>query len=213
VSPVEDPSLVLDALSTRVLQSLSPSVWRTLFLRPHGEVMHFASAQGTFLCASAQMPAWSAEAGVRTELKFLAATHGGELDPCPPTTVLVRFDDPLAALDMAREMQDMAGDVRFQVGLVAGTCTRASLQLPDRRMQVLVGDAVERAGSVARMASPGSIRMAPDAYALLHDSILATAHWMVTSEYEGEDMTAASLTLPPRASSQMSTFAGLGLTP
>lgn len=212
MSPVEDPSLVLDALSTRVLQSLSPSVWRTLFLRPHGEVMHFAAARGTFLCASAQVPAWSAEAGVRTELKFLAATHGGELDPCPPSTVLVRFDDPRAALDMAREMQNMACDVRFQVGLVSGTCTRASLQLPDQRMHVLVGDAVDRAEAVARMASPGSIRIAPDAYALLHDSILATAHWMVTSEFEGDDMTAASLTMPPRGSSHLSTFAGLGLT-
>jgi hypothetical protein len=208
----ENPSLVLDALSTRVLRTLSPGAWRKLFLRPHHEVMQFAPARGTFLCAAAQVPAWSAAGDLQSELAFLAATHGGELDPCPHSTALVRFDDPQAALDMAREMQNMICDLRFQVGLVCGDCTLASLQLEGRVLRVLVGDAVDRAEAVTRMASPGTIRIAPDAFALLQDDIVGMSHWMVTTEYEGDCMTAASLTLPPRANSQLSTFAGLGLT-
>ncbi len=208
----ENASLVLDALSTRVLRTLSPGAWRKLFLRPHQEVMQFAPARGTFLCAAAQVPSWSASGDLLSELSFLASSHGGELDPCPQSTALVRFDDPLAALDMAREMQNMICDVRFQVGLASGDCTLASLQLEGRVLRVLVGDAVDRAEAVAHMASPGTIRIAPESYALLQDDIIGMSHWMVTTEYEGDCMTAASLTLPPRANSQLSTFAGLGLT-
>ena len=212
MSPAEDPSPLLDALSMRVLRTLSPGAWRKLFLRPHHEVMRFVPARGTFLCAAVQVPAWSAGGSVQSELSFLAATHGGELDPCPAATALVRFDDPLAALDMAREMQNMICDVRFQVGLVSGDCTAAILQLEGLALRVLVGDAADRAESVARLASPGTIRLAPETFALLQDDIVGMSHWMVTTEYDGEAMTGASLTLPPRASSQLSTFAGLGLT-
>ncbi|HEY0826268.1 MAG TPA: hypothetical protein VGD76_20945 [Ramlibacter sp.] len=208
----QDPSLVLDALSTRVLGALSPSAWRKLFLRPHHEVMQFAPARGTFLCAAVQVPAWSAGASMLSELSFLAATHGGELDPCPPATALVRFDDAQAALEMAREMQNMMCDVRFQVGLVSGDCTLASLQLEGRVLRLLAGDAVDRAEAVTRLAAPGTIRIAPETFALLHEDIVGMSHWMVTTEYEGDSMTAASLTLPPRANAHLSTFAGLGLT-
>ncbi len=208
----QDPSLVLDALSNRVLRTLSPSAWRKLFLRPHHEVMQFTPARGTFLCAAMQVPAWSAGASVLSELSFLAATHGGDLDPCPQSTALVRFDDAQAALDMAREMQNMMCDVRFQVGLVSGDCTLAALQLEGLVLRVLVGDTVERAEAVTRQASPGTIRIAPETFALLQEDIVGMPHWMMTTEYEGDCMTAASLTLPPRANSQLSTFAGLGLT-
>jgi len=210
--PVEDPSLLLDALSTRVLRSFSPVAWRQLFLQPHQEVMRWSSAGGTLLCASAQLPAWSSGADLASELALLAAAHGGELDPCPPATVLVRFEDPLAALDMALEMQQMACEARFQIGLVSGDCTIATLQLDEREIRIFVGGAAEQAETVARQAAPGSIRISPETYARVQEAVGSVASWMLTSEYEGETMTAASLTPPPRPSSALSTFAGLGLT-
>jgi hypothetical protein len=208
----EDPFLLLDALSGRVLRSFSPAAWRKLFLRPHHEVMQFAPVQGTFLCASMQLPAWNAPADVVSEIAFLAATHGGDLDPCPPTTALVRFDDAQAALDMALEMHGLASDLRFQVGVATGECTLATLQIEGRVLRVLIGDAVDRAELVTRYASPGSVRLAPDTHAQVQERIVAMARWMVTSEYEGDTITAVSLTPPPRSTSHLSTFAGLGLT-
>src|SRR4249920_796179 len=107
----EDPSLMLDALSQRVLRHLSATAWRQLFLRPVHEAMHFASVQGTLLCAAALVPAWSAGAGAQRDLEFLARSHGGELDPCPQASALVRFDDPHDALAMAIELQQSASEV------------------------------------------------------------------------------------------------------
>lgn len=213
MSPAEDPALLLDALSTRVLRSLAPEAWRKLFLRPHREVMRFSSTGGgTLLCASAQLPVWSPGAALASELALLAAAHGGELDPCPPTTVLVRFDDPIAALEMALEMQQMACEARFQIGLASGNCSIATLQLEERQIRIFVGAAVEAAESVALQAAPGSIRISPETYARIQDAVGSVASWMLTSEYEGDTMTAASLTPPPRPFSALSTFAGLGLT-
>lgn len=212
MAATEDPSLLLDALSTRVLRSLSPVAWRELFLRPHQEVMRFTPAGGTLLCAAAQLPAWSPDAAVQSELAFLAAAHGGELDPCPPETALVRFADPFAALDMALQMQQMACDARFQIGLVTGDCTQVMVHLDGRTLRMFVGGAVEQAEAVARLAAPGSIRISPETYARVQDAIGSVRSWMLTSEYEGELMTAASLTPPPRPSAALSTFAGLGLT-
>lgn len=207
----EDPSLLLDALSTRVLRSLSHSTWRKVFLRPHHEVMQFAEARGTFLAVAMQLPTWSTGADVHSEIAFLAATHGGELDPCPGALALVRFEAPGAALRMALDMQHMAGDVRFQVGLASGDCVSAGLQVDGHVVRVLVGGAADRADAVARMAAPGSIRFAPEVYAQVQDRLGDLASCMVTTEYEGDCMMAASVMLPPR-SSQLSTFAGLGLT-
>ena len=212
MSPAEDPSLLLDALSTRVLHSFAPVAWRKIFLRPHQEVMRWRSVGGTLLCAAAQLPAWSPGAGLASELALLAAAHGGELDPCPPATVLVHFEDPFAALEMALEMQQMACEARFQIGLVSGECALATLQLEEREIRTFVGGAVEQAEAVARQAAPGSIRISPETYARVHVAVGSVASWMLTSEYEGETMTSASLTPPPRPSSALSTFAGLGLT-
>jgi hypothetical protein len=208
----EDPSLLVDALSNRVVRSLSPGVWRKLFLRPWQEVMQFAPTQGTLLCAAAQLPSWGTGANVLPELAFLARSHGGELDPCPQATALVRFDDAQAALDMALEMQQMAGDVRFQVGLASGECTLATLQLEGSVLRVLVGGAVDLAEAVTRQATPGTIRLAPETFAQVQDAVVRIGGCMVTTEFEGGCITATSLTLPPRSNAQLSTFAGLGLT-
>jgi hypothetical protein len=212
MSAVEDPSLLLDALSMRVLRSFAPEAWRKLFLRPHGEVMGWSSAGGTLLCAAAQLPAWSPGAGLTPELAHMATAHGGELDPCPPATVLVRFEDPLAALAMALEMQQMACEARFQIGIACGDCAIATLQMEERELRIFVGGAAEQAEAVARQAAPGSIRFSPETYARVQEAVGSVASWMLTSEYEGETMTSASLTPPPRPTSALSTFAGLGLT-
>lgn len=208
----EDPALVLDALSHRVLRHLSASAWRKLFLRPHDEVMRFAPIRGTLLCAAAQMPPWHDGAGVQQEVEFLARSHGGEVDPCPHASALVRFDDPQAALQMALELQQSAGDVRYQVALASGDCLLATLQLEDKELRVLVGGAVDRVEAVMRLATPGSVRLAPETFAHVQDVVLRMGHCMVTTEFEGEEITATSLLLPPRSSAQLSTFAGLGLT-
>lgn len=205
----DDPSLLLDALSQRVLRHLSASTWRKLFLRPVAEVMQFATVQGTFLSASAQGPAGH---GDQRHLEFLARAHGGELDPCPEGAVLVSFDDPHDALAMAIELQHAAGEVRYQVGIATGDCVLATLQMEGTPLPVLVGGAIDRVDALTRHATAGSIRIAPETFELLHDAVQRITGCMVMTEYDGDEPGATSLTLAPKSNAFLSTFAGLGLT-
>jgi len=208
----EDPSLMLDALSQRVLRHLSAASWRKLFLRPVHEAMHFASVQGTFLCAAALVPAWSAGTGAQRDLEFLARSHGGELDPCPQASALVRFEDPHKALAMAIELQQSASEVRYQVGIAGGDCTLATLHIEGTPLPVLVGGAVDRVEEVTRHATVGSVRLAPETFAQVQDAVVRIGGCMVATEYDGDAITATSLNLAPRSNAFLSTFAGLGLT-
>ena len=207
----EVPSMLLDALSERVLRHLPSSVWRQVFLRPHQEVMHFLPHSGTWVCVAAQQP-WGVGADVRSEIESLAFSHGGELDACPQSVALVRFEDACSALDMARALQDLACDQRFQVGLASGECTLATLQLNDiELLRVMLGGAADQAEAVARMVTPGSIRLAPQTMELVDEVVSVMPGCMVTTEFEGEEIAATSLTFTPRYNAQLSTFAGLGL--
>lgn len=208
----EDPGPLLDALSQRILRHLPAAAWRKLFLRPVHEAMQFTTAQGTFLAAAAQVPVWSAGAGAQRDLAFLAHAHRGELDPCPQGCALVRFDDPNDALAMAIELQQTAGEVRYQIGITTGECTLASLQLEGTLLPVFVGGAVDQVEALTDQATAGSIRIAPGAFALLQDAVVRIAGCMVATEYDGDAPGASSLTLAPRSNAFLSTFAGLGLT-
>ena len=208
----EDPSLLLDALSQRVLRHLSVSAWRKLFLRPAHEVMQFSPLTGTFLCAAAQVPSWAPQAGAVRDLEFLARSHHGELDPCPQASALVRFATAQDALAMAIELQQMPAEVRYQVGLATGECTLVTLMLDGTPLPVLVGGVVDRVEAVTRQATSGSIRLAPETFAQVHDAVACIPGCMVATEYEGADITATSLMLAPRANAFLSTFAGLGMT-
>ena len=208
----EDPSPLVDALSQRILRHLSATAWRKLFLRPLNEVMQVADVHGTLLSAAALVPAWSAGTGAQRDLEFLARSHGGELDPCPTGSALVSFDDPHDALAMAIELQQMASEVRYQVGLATGQCTLATLQLEGMALPLLVGGAVDQVDVLTRQASAGTIRIAPATFELVQDAVVRIGGCMVATEYDGDAPGATSLTLAPRANAFLSTFAGLGLT-
>jgi hypothetical protein len=208
----EDPSLLLETLSDRVLRHLSPAAWRKLFLRPHQEVMQFAPAHGTLLCATLPGAGWGVGGHTLADIAFLAACHGGQVDPCPEGHALVRFDRAQAAFNMAVELQQSGVHPRFQVGLVTGACTLALLALDEGVMPVLLGSTVERAGAVARLSAPGSIRIAPETFGALQEQLVDVRCGVLTTEYEQETMIAVSLTPTPHSTAHLSTFAGLGLT-
>lgn len=207
-----DQSLMIDALSDRVLRNLSTSVWRQLFLEPGDERMRLEQGVGTLLCAELQAPSWSSGAHLLGELSYLAGCHGGYVDPCPASAALVRFDHPAAALDMALQMQQLASDAPFQIGIVSGALTTAAFRLDGGTLRMLAGDEVQRAGEVARLAAAGTIRMDAATYLALQDEIAQSRTGVVSTEYEGEEITAVSLTLTPPSNAYLSTFAGLGRT-
>jgi hypothetical protein len=204
--------MLIEELSDRVLRSLSTTVWRKLFLEPRESVMHFEQEPATLLCAELHAPSWSAGAHLLSELAYLARRHGGEVDPCPPTAALVRFSNPAAALEMAWQMQQLASDAPFQIGIVTGPCTTASFRLDGGVLRVLAGAEVGRAAAVAALAAAGTIRLDGATYHGLQQEIGGITSGVISTEYEGDEVTAVSLTLPPSSTAYLSTFAGLGLT-
>jgi class 3 adenylate cyclase len=207
-----DSVALMDALSQRVVRHLPPSACRQLFLSPGAEALQFTTVRGTLLCAAAQVPAWTAAPVSLRDLEFLARAHGGELDPCPQASALVSFDDPHDALAMAIALQQLGGEVRYQVGIASGECTLANLQVEGIAVPVLVGGVVDQVEAVTGQAAPGSIRIAPETWREVEEALSRITGCMVATEYDGEQLAAASLTLAPRANAFLSTFAGLGLT-
>ena len=66
----------------------------------------------------------------------------------------------------------------------------------------------------AGIASPGPefSAIAPETFSQLQRSLVDFGRGVLTTEFEGDAMTAVSLTLTPKSNSQLSSFAGLGLT-
>ena len=71
---------------------------------------------------------------------------------------------------------------------------------------------VERVEALTHQATAGSIRLAPESFALLQDDVARITGCMVATEYEGDAPGATSLMLAPRPNAFLSSFAGLGLT-
>jgi hypothetical protein len=65
----------------------------------------------------------------------------------------------------------------------------------------------------APSAPPGSIQLCGRTYEALHGRLsVEIPEGLITTEMQGNLVTLASVTLPPARNSQLSTFAGLGLT-
>ncbi|MGZ5181391.1 MAG: hypothetical protein ACXWC2_12975 [Ramlibacter sp.] len=201
----------LEALSERILRDVPTEAWLELFTQPYSSRIRFRSFTATVLCVRAVASIEiEHEAGV--EIMLVAREHGGTCDLLQRGTALLCFEDPASAFQAARLIQELAGGRRFQVGLAQGACDVALVHVQGATREVVLGEAVERARSIAGMAPAGSIRICPHLSEGLQGHIDALAGWLVATEIDAEGVSTVSLALTPRANDMLSSFAGLGLT-
>src|SRR4051812_1999854 len=99
-----DQSLLLEALSDKVLHQLPPAVWKGLFLGAERDTIRFEQKALTLVHVDANVRAGqpgSVTEHFYQELQRLNARHGGRLDPYVNATALITFEDPSSAVRMA----------------------------------------------------------------------------------------------------------------
>lgn len=201
-------ALKLEALSDQLLRWGLADSWREIFLGRGSDSVFFLQRPFTIVCSDA--PAGSPH---DPAIALLARRHGGFVQAGSQLHVSLGFEDPAEALRTAVTLQRLAERTRLRTAITSGVYTAAFVVVDGVRRMLLLDGAVAAADRAALAAPPGSIHVCAQTYALLHPQIgreISSA--MVTTEIHDDEISSATVTLPPAASSELSTFAGLGLT-
>lgn len=208
----EEKNELLDEFSQHIRRHFPDSVWRSLFLERTGKAQ-FGSAERTVLCVELPEDGPLRSEGVHAMLRRLSQLHRGCIDPCSDELAFVSFGQADQALRMALAMQRVAGRARLRMGIVQGRCKVARCEADGREMLILLGKERTRASELARRAAAGTIQMCPDAWdAVGGDVSDRFGSCLVMAEFDGDALSEITVTVPPDASADLSTFAGLGLT-
>jgi len=209
---VDEKSRLVDELSTLVGGHFPETVWRAVFQDGKGSAS-FGSAQRTLLAVDCPADGPFKRDAVLATLQRLLRKHEGVLDPCAGEFALVSCREAESALRLAVELQRLVPRARLRMGLGGGRCRMALVKAEGREFLVLLGQERERIQHLADCAAPGTVQFTPEAYGPLRDLITTDlGSCLVLEAYDGEQLTEVSLTLPPDATADVSTFAGLGLT-
>lgn len=206
----------VEALSEKLARHLSSGSWRSLFYGADISTIRFERKQQTVLYAEAP-GAMTIDAHDRNlfaaEVEWLAARYDGRVEHFHETAGIVFFDDPVAGVRMATDLQRSAGALHLRMGLYTGLCDIGTFCSECEVHYTLVGEETGRAAEVAATAASGSIAISPETYALVKDEIHSeTARCMVMEEFLESDLAQVCLTPAPAPGGEhaMSTFAGLG---
>lgn len=199
---------MLEALSDQLLRWGMTDTWRNVFLARHTEGVLFLQRRFTILCSDA--PSGAADDVV---IGMLARRHSGCVQPARRLDVALSFEDSAGALRTAVTLQHLAKGTKVRCAITSGVYTAALVLVANERRPLLLDGAVDHAEHDALATPLGSIHVCPHTYELLQKQIgteVSTA--MVMREMHGDEPGAATVTLPPTACADLSTFAGLGLT-
>lgn len=195
-----------ELLSERLLADFPVAAWRDVFLGSSAERIAFLQQDATLVCCDSPEPAWA-----DADLEALSTRLGGHFELFCGSPAF-RFPDAESALVAALFLQRTCGP-RIRVALLTGRITTAHLELFGQAKALTIGAAIERVRTLMRSSVPGSIKMCSISHRILARGMDRHAIGaMVTTEYHGDEVTSALLTLPPTRRSEFSTFAGLGLT-
>lgn len=203
--PAEQAAL-LDALAEELLNDLPVDVWRKLFLGPGYDTIRFTEECSTLLACDLAASEWT-----ETDVRTLATRFEGCLEQFGKR-VLMAFTRPRAALEVALLLQ-RTSTARLRSALVTAPCLAARFEIDGVARQLTLGEMPRRAVGCADSTAPGSIHLCAATWRALGPVALdrLTERALVTTEYQGEEVLSASVTLAPPPRADLSTFAGLGL--
>jgi hypothetical protein len=201
-----DRAACLDLLSEELLAELPVDAWRQVFLGPGYDGIRFVQETSTLLCCEAPTPEWS-EADVRT----LAARFGGCVERYG-TRIVMSFARPRAALEVAMLLQRTCPR-RLRSALLTAPCIAACFEVAGESRRLSLGESPGAVRSCADNTPPGSIHLCAATWRALGPAALErhTHGALVTTEYQGDEVISAFITLAPPPRADLSTFAGLGL--
>jgi len=206
VQLADDRAACLDLLSEELLEELPVDAWRQLFLGPCYEGIRFVQETQTLVCCEPPTPEWS-----ETDVRTLAARFGGGVERYGPRIVMA-FARPRAALEVAMLLQRTCTR-RLRSALLTAPCITACFEVGGESRRLSLGDAAGAVRACADNAPPGSIHLCAATWRALGPAALErqTHRALVTTEYQGDEVISAFITLAPPPRADLSTFAGLGL--
>lgn len=208
----DDKKVLLAEFSAQIRRHFPAGVWRALFETRTGTA-EFGTATRTLLCVECPADGPLTRDGLLAAIQRLTPRHEGLLDPCTGNYAFVSFGTPQSALTMAVALQRQLPRARLRMGLVIGRCRMALCSADGADFLLLLGAERARAEALTSRASLGTLQLAPEAYDALEGQINRDlGSCVVMAEYDADQLTEVSLTLPPDRSADLSTFAGLGLT-
>ena len=199
-------ALMLAALSDELLRGQFIDAWRSIFLGKNSDCVDFVCRPFAVLCADAPPASDAAETA-----DSLAATYGGSVQAARQVDIAIAFDAPAVAMRAALALQRLAPRRRLRCAIVSGNQCAARVLIDGTERTIILEQGVAAAERHALTTPPGSIHVCAETYGLLDETCeheLSSA--MVSAEMLGDQVDSAMFTLPPAASSEMSTFAGLG---
>jgi hypothetical protein len=201
-----DRAAWLDVLSEELLNHLPVEAWRKLFLGAGFDHIRFTQETLTLVCCEMPAPEWS-----EVDLRTLAARFGGSLEQCGAYVVMT-FARPRAALEVALLVQRTCTR-RLRSALFSAPCVSATFELEGEKRHLTLGEPPRTARANAENSPPGSVHVCASSWRALGPAALDrhTHKALVTTEYQGDEVISATITLPPPPRAAMSTFAGLGL--
>lgn len=203
----------VQALGERMARHLAPQAWDRLFRGPDRETMSFDERLLTVLYTdTALLPGFGHRGhdAFVAQVDWLAARHGGHVDGFVFGAVVAFFDDPRNCIRMALDLQRVARELRLRIGVQTAAAAIATFRTGGVTRSALLGPATAQAACLAGAAAVGSIAVSRDTYGQVREELPRdTGGCLVTEEFDGSDIAQACITPAP---SEMSSFAGLGLT-
>ena len=200
-------TLMLEQLSDWLLQRREQLLWRELFLANRSEMVSFGEQAVTLVAADCPLE-WGGE-----HAEFFASRFGGHAQATAEAELLMVFERPGAALRAALALQRTSDAQPLRVAMTTGARSFATVPRAGSTRRVYFGPAVEHAERLVADAARGTLLLCADSYgALQHRLAVEAPEAVIATELIGEQVTSASVILPPPQASQLSTFAGLGLT-
>lgn len=201
-----DRAAWLDALSEELLNQLPVEAWRKLFLGPGFDSIRFVQQDLTLVCCEMPAPEWT-----EVDLRTLVTRFAGSLEQCG-SLVMMSFARPRAALEVALLMQRTCSR-RLRSALFTAPVVSATFEIEGEKRQLTMGEPPRTARANAENSPPGSIHVCAASWRALGPAALDryTHKALVTTEYQGDEVISATITLPPPPKAALSTFAGLGL--
>lgn len=196
----------LEVLSEELLNQVPVEAWRKLFLGPNYDRIQFLQETATLVCCELPAPEWS-----QVDLLTLAGRFGGSLEQCG-SFVVMSFSRPRAALEVALLVQRTCSR-RLRSALFTAPVVSAVFEIEGEKRRLTLGEPPRTALGNAENSPPGSIHVCAASWRALGPAALDrhTHKALVTTEYQGDEVISATITLPPPPRAALSTFAGLGL--
>lgn len=203
----------VEELGERMARHLAPQAWERLFHGPDRDTIAFDDRVLTVLYAETMLlPGFGCRGhdSFIAQVDWLAGRHGGRVDGFVFGAVVAFFDQPRGGIRMALDLQRAARELRLRIGVQTAAAAIATFRTGGVTRSALLGPATSQAACLSAAAAVGSVVVSRQTYALVREELPRdTAGCLLVEEFDGGDVAQACITPAP---SEMSSFAGLGLT-